>query len=83
MSASVPLKIKNAVKARSDSVCEAGSVVCTKRAHHFHHRRLRSQGGLDTVENLLHVCGPCHEFMHRNRSEARERGWILHRGDAA
>lgn len=45
----------------------------------FHHRKLRSQGGPDTVENGLALHHWCHERVHLNRAWARVRGYIVHR----
>lgn len=59
--------------------CEAGTRVCVGRAVHLHHRRLRSQGGGNEPENLLAVCAPCHDHIHRNPAESYERGWLLRR----
>ncbi len=46
-----------------------------------HHRQLRSQGGADTPENriALHGSGTtgCHGWVHANRAEAEEAGWIV------
>lgn len=57
---------------------------CTGRAEHAHHIRLRSQGGSDDPANLLAVCHACHEWVHKNRDEARKHGWIIDsKSDAA
>lgn len=42
-----------------------------------HHRRLRSQGGRDAVENLVAICPPCHQWAHTNPERARADGWIV------
>ncbi len=45
--------------------------VCGISSHwlgfHHHHVQKRSQGGADTVENLLRVCGACHARLHATR----------------
>jgi 5-methylcytosine-specific restriction endonuclease McrA len=43
-----------------------------------HHRRLRSQGGPDSPENLITLCSRCHRRAHHNRNWARTLGYILH-----
>lgn len=65
------------VRERSNGACEAGErSVCTYRAAHIHHKKLRSQGGSDDPRNLLFICQPCHLFIHSNVSEAKTRGWL-------
>ena len=46
-----------------------------------HHRRLRSQGGDNSVDNLLAVCWSGHDWIHRvlPREEAERLGLILPR----
>lgn len=67
-----------ALAERSGGVCE----VChSSRAVHPHHRLMRSQGGRDALENLLHVCGWCHRMIHDKPALAYERGWLI--GSAA
>lgn len=44
---------------------------------HVHHRRLRSQGGPDTMENLVSLCPVAHDWVHGHRAEAEELGMIL------
>jgi 5-methylcytosine-specific restriction endonuclease McrA len=36
---------------------------------HVHHRIHRSQGGGDVPENLVWLCGACHDEAHHIRSE--------------
>lgn len=63
--ARVPASVKRQVKARARGQCEAQvSWDCTNRGVHAHHRRRRSQGGEDTVENLAWVCLACHHHIH-------------------
>jgi len=42
-----------------------------------HHRRLRSQGGPHTMENLLVMHDGCHRFAHANPRWAMAHGWIV------
>lgn len=58
-------------------LCEAQTPVCTGRAVHRHHRRMRSQGGGNESENLMDLCLACHDHIHRNPAESYDRGWLL------
>lgn len=48
-----------------------------------HHRKLRSQGGPDTIVNAVALCHDCHtlapEAVHRQVAQARADGWIVRR----
>lgn len=65
----VPPKVRAQVLSRASSVCER----CGLGSGEFsvHHRRLRSQGGRDTLENLVLLCGSgstkCHALVHSER----------------
>lgn len=67
---------KATVRRRSGNRCEARSSVCTGRAEHFHHRKLRRFGD-HRVVNCLHVCSACHDYMHLKRVMAALMGWIV------
>jgi 5-methylcytosine-specific restriction endonuclease McrA len=43
----------------------------------LHHRQARSQGGQDTLANLVSVHRLCHNFIHSHPDEARKRGFIV------
>lgn len=63
-------------------------VRCGKPVHDFwpgfscHHRQSRSVGP-DTLENRITLCGSgttgCHQYVHANPAESREKGWIISR----
>ena len=74
-------KMKPIIKARSKGVCEARTGVCTRRAVHVHHRKLRSQGGSNSPDNLIDVCFDCHDWIHLNPAASYEKGWLLHSTD--
>jgi len=38
----------------------------SRNALHVHHVRFRSQGGEDSMDNLLVLCSACHEGVHRD-----------------
>jgi len=72
-------EIAEAVLERAGNYCEK----CGKSGYDFalHHRKLRSQGGLDAVENLMAVHHKCHNMgtdsIHLNPKQAIENGWIV------
>lgn len=69
---------KNDALRRCHGRCEAeASPQCRGVVEHFHHRRLRSQGGPNTLDNCLACCSACHAFIHRFPRTAAEHGWIL------
>jgi len=51
----------------------------------LHHRLRRSQGGTNTPENLVVVCGHgtagCHWEVHAGPALSRHFGWLVRRGD--
>ncbi len=54
-------KLLNQVYERANGICEK----CRKRAGvEFHHIIFRSQGGSDTMENLIFLCKKCHGKEH-------------------
>ena len=66
MSADIPQAVRNVVSQRSGGICESCGQA---RATEMHHRLFRSQGGLHTPSNLLHLCGwgnhtGCHGTAH-------------------
>lgn len=74
---SFPASVRKAVATRSGGVCEGcGNAPATE----FHHRRFKSRGGKDTIENCLHLCGwgnhtGCHGAAH---SADPPQGWAVH-----
>ncbi len=64
--------LKNEVFARDRGVCQ----LCkqTTMAPEPHHAIFRSQGGSDTLDNLLTLCWKCHREIHGgpNAQELRE-----------
>ena len=65
------------LRARSEGVCE---LCLAAPATVRHHRLRRSQGGLNELWNLLHLCDICHSLVHGHPSLSYERGWLLRRG---
>jgi hypothetical protein len=71
------------VKRRSGGRCEIRAVHgCDGRASDFpHHRKLRSQGGSNSLDNLLDVCISGHYWIHRilPREHAEHFGLLIPR----
>lgn len=44
---------------------------------HRHHRKLRSQGGDDSPENILYVTESFHRWIHANPGISYARGWLV------
>lgn len=74
-----PADVEAAVRGRSRGYCEARiSSACRGLGQHFHHRKLRAQGGPDTPANLVHVCFLCHVQIHGVlHGRARRMGLLL------
>lgn len=75
----VPRGVAEVVAERAAGMCEImhPKALCSGRAEHMHHRKLRSQGGEHTVVNLVHVCERCHTYAHSCPAEANTNGWIV------
>lgn len=73
------------VRARSGGVCEVQiEGVCLGRAHSFHHRLNRSQGGLWSAANGLDTCGSgvagCHGWITEHPAACYVLGWLVPNG---
>jgi len=66
------------------SACEARfSLICTGRSTACHEKLTRARGGSITDEtNIICVCHPCHDAIHRNIAEATRRGFLRGRSHA-
>jgi hypothetical protein len=63
---------------RSRGRCEVGiPIVCTGRAEHPHHRKLKKQLGEDSLVNFLHVCWACHRAIHASPNYSYEHGFLV------
>lgn len=70
---------RQAVTERSGGQCEALTIACTVQASHIHHIAGRSGSDPHRLENLLHVCSPCHSYIHANPGESYLNGWMRKR----
>ena len=75
----IPRDVAEIVAERAQGMCEImdPQTGCNGRAEHMHHRKLRSQGGEHTVENLVHICSTCHDYVHRHPAISHTMGWIV------
>lgn len=62
----IPAKVRNKVLARDSFDGWPCCVYCGEPAPglHLHHVIRRSQGGTDTVDNLVALCFGCHMALH-------------------
>lgn len=68
--------LRAALSERSMQCCE----VCGRpNPTDPHHRKRKSQGGLDTLANLLDLCRDCHHDVHHEPKRARRYGYLLPR----
>lgn len=76
-------KTRKLVMERAGGQCEARFAVMCELAYGWncHHRKMRSQGGGNELENLLAVCDECHRLIHARPEDAYARGLLLHAGD--
>lgn len=66
----VPILVAEAVHARAAGHCEACGRPLPVGGGVFHHRKLRSRGGLDETANLMELHPVCHNG-HTNSVHAR------------
>lgn len=70
--------ITPAIIARAGGLCEVCRVATI---NHVHHRKRRSQGGPNTMANLMGVCDFDHRMIHANPQWSYERGFLIRRTD--
>lgn len=74
--------VKARVIRRSLGHCEAQLPGCWGKAVLFHHILRRSHGGEGTEENCLHLCTPCHTWIHDHPAESEARGMLTRSSNA-
>ena len=70
----IPWRVRMDVIERDDGTCQwcevpGGALDC-------HHVIRRSQGGKDSIGNLVAVHRLCHSYIHEHPSEAKSRGFL-------
>lgn len=77
--------IRSQVQARARMRCEKCGRNLTWGGGQIHHRKPRQMGGtrdpkINSMANLVFICGDCHGWIESNRSEAYSSGWLVHSG---
>lgn len=72
----MPPAVADTVVGRAGGRCEVMIFpVCTGGAEHLHHRKISGREHL--VENLVHICRACHEWIHGHPAQSYEQGWLV------
>jgi len=73
-------KARAAVWERADGLCEAACTIqCARRGQQVHHIAGRTGSDPHRLDNLLLVCGHCHDYIHDRPGEAYVNGWMRRR----
>lgn len=74
----MPKEVRTAAFLRAAGRCDRCGVGITPETFEAHHRQLRSQGGADTLANLVALCRGCHvPGVHAHPKESRLTGFIV------
>ena len=80
------MNVRDQVRLRAGGACERCGQSLVNRPASIHHRRPRGMGGsknMDTVANLVVLCGSgttgCHGYIESHRSQAIADGWLVPR----
>lgn len=71
-------KVKHEKRRRTAGRCEFPD--CRRQGSQYHHRLMRSQGGLGTLDNCMLLCDEHHGYVHAHPTEAYEHGWLIRSG---
>ena len=75
-------KTRELIRARAQDRCELCGI--SVQDAQIHHRQARGMGGSKDIEsrsaaNGLYLHDRCHERIERNRTEAYQNGWLVHK----
>ena len=75
----MPQRVAQAVIDRADGRCEVMNFpVCVGQAGPIHHRKI--SGREHSVENCVHICKPCHDWIHAHPEVSYGQGWLVKMG---
>ena len=57
--------------------CEFCGITLDFETFEAHHRKFRSRGGLDRIENLVALCADCHHWAHSEGTKATKTGFAV------
>lgn len=77
----IPLNARRAVRERDQGRCVAGGCWVGETSGHVHHRKLRSQGGDNSLPNLILLCAAHHNAIHAGVRLAYELGYLVRSWD--
>ena len=61
---------REAVLSRADQQCEIKG--CDRKAEEAHHEEYPSKWGHETLNDLIAVCGPCHDELHPDKPDRHQ-----------
>lgn len=73
----IPAAVRRAVRERDQFRCVAGGCWIGEVGGHVHHRKLRSQGGDNSLANLILLCEEHHRAVHLAVELAYELGYLV------
>jgi hypothetical protein len=68
--------LRREVWERDEGLCQRCAGGVSLESCECHHRKLRSQGGQDTAQNLITLCSPCHGSVHDQPTRSQRQGFI-------
>lgn len=72
----MPQHVAQTVIDRADGSCEVMNFpFCTGAAGPIHHRKI--SGREHSVSACIHICKPCHDWIHANPAVSYEQGWLV------
>jgi 5-methylcytosine-specific restriction endonuclease McrA len=74
----IPAEVKREVDKRDGEFCRR---CCRRKSTQYHHIKHRSNGGKETVENLIRLCEPCHKAWHKIKDRRVTFAEWIARGD--
>ncbi|MDQ8040488.1 HNH endonuclease signature motif containing protein [Cellulosimicrobium sp. XJ-DQ-B-000] len=73
----IPARLRMDVYARAGGRCDLCRIPLAGNAFDAHHRKLRSRGGEDSLENLVALHRHCHDWVHHHPADATRLGFMV------